>query len=160
MAGTYEIYLRSIQSGNLRTDPNRITSIDVVTAAGFSGNRPGLIFLRLKSEYDCHGGRASAAALTGAHRALALACRRMSHEDSDRVSAKVLSWWLDRSCRACEGRGRILANSTRPIRSCVHCRGTGELRPPFGELGRSLVSYIESKVALARDAVGRSLHGG
>lgn len=88
-------------------------------------------------------------------------------DDPDNHVGEVLSWWLDHTCPACEGRGKELIPGT-PVKShrdCKECRGTGESRIPWRQNdpqyqldSRTMLRHIDDCIATARNALQQRLH--
>jgi hypothetical protein len=68
------------------------------------------------------------------------------------VVAPALTWWLDSTCRPCEGRGHPLIPGTPVIddsRRCNHCDGTGhaplehEVRSEYHYAAKAVVNELD-----------------
>ena len=72
-------------------------------------------------------------------------------------AAKVILWWMNQTCPACNG--TKLGPSGRGT-MCRPCKGTGKTQPPFGEDGKRLANWIDCCVELARGNIGQRRSGG
>jgi hypothetical protein len=59
------------------------------------------------------------------------------------LSWSILTWWLDRACKACKGTGWVTRPNS-PKKPCTTCHGTREAVIPHGQTGRALVAHLES----------------
>ncbi|WP_019573338.1 hypothetical protein [Curvibacter lanceolatus] len=78
------------------------------------------------------------------------------HDPSAKAS-KVILWWMNQNCPACNG--TKLGPSGRGA-MCRPCKGTGKTQPPFGEDGKRLANWIDCCVELARGNIGQRRSGG
>lgn len=77
--------------------------------------------------------------------------------DPSAKASKVILWWMNQNCPACNG--TKLGPSGRGT-MCRPCKGTGKTQPPFGEEGRRLANWIDCCVELARGNIGQRRSGG
>lgn len=66
-------------------------------------------------------------------------------EDADAKAMAVLRYWLDPTCKVCEGRGAPLIAGTNQAspHKCPDCQGRGKTLPPYQEEGRRLATYLD-----------------
>lgn len=152
MTRAVERYALAARTSNMRIDPDRPTAIDSIIAAGWVRAGSGWVFIRARSEFDGMGGRVSRPTLERAHRVLCF-----EYGAPGPVARRVLAWWLDPNCSTCSGTGMVRTPEYPAGRICLHCRGAGARRAPYGEEGRALLSFIEFSIAQFSDELGRIL---
>ena len=76
-------------------------------------------------------------------------------DDPKYVASSVIQWWLDRSCKACQGTKFELVPGTnrQSAKFCRVCRGTSQSHLPCGESGRRIVNYMDDCVERARRSI-------
>lgn len=123
MANLRKLLASALSGSDLSESPTGESALDRVRALAFADRLGGQLW-RLKWAHD-----------PGAYKpALDLLARRLrkQHEPREmveRVAGVVLREYLDELCRACGGRGRIVADGTPAGgHACVPCLGTGVRR--------------------------------
>lgn len=169
-----ERYTIAINSSNLRMDTRehaRISDVDVCTAAAWSHVRLGRALLRLASEYSrplrLMGMTDTDAMLfVGKLKTMREVCEQVSlhlresgHDKPEEAALSIIAWWLQRTCRKCEGRGydSIPGTGRLSARQCRSCDGTGEARIPHGETGKRIANWMDECVIATRGSIRRSL---
>jgi hypothetical protein len=120
-------------------------------ALGFTRDQARLQATREKHELAGAYYRAVVAAIARLHdlpviaAQLTLQAIHWDMEDADAKAATVLRYWLDPTCKVCEGRGAPLIPGTNvtSTHTCHECQGRGTLRPPYGEDGKRLATYLD-----------------
>lgn len=158
MSNTAERYTLAAQSPNMRVNPDRPTSMDYLIAAGLTRSGPGLVFMRVRSEFDKSCGKVSMSSLESAFRILNSELRYITNEPPARIAQTVLAWWLDPSCPPCGSSGVVKSTEYPMGKVCLRCRGTRFKKLPYGEVGRALIAFIESSMAESSDQINRVLH--
>ena len=157
MSNSTERYTLAVQTPNMRVNPHHENSMDCLIASGFGRHRAGLIFMRARSEFDGSCGKVSAPSLESAFLALDAELFYLTNEPTGRIAQKVFAWWLDPTCPTCGGSGMVRNLEYPAGRVCLDCRGTKTKKLPYGEIGRALVSFIESSIAESSDQINRVL---
>lgn len=81
------------------------------------------------------------------------------------LAAAVVRFWLDQTCRVCQGRMYRLIGGTPMLSSQVcprppgGCGGTGKAPIPYGEDGRRLASYLDQCQFRAKQGIRDKLRG-
>ena len=80
-------------------------------------------------------------------------------DDAEHVAASVLLWWMDKTCKVCNGtQEQIAKDSHRHIgKACQACGGTGEIRVPRGQDGRRLANWLDMCSQLGRTSIAKRL---
>lgn len=157
MSNLTERYMLAVQTPNMRVDPDHQNSMDCIIASGMTKNRPGLIFMRARSEFDGSCGKVSASSLESAFLVLDSELFYLTNEPTGRIAQKVFAWWLGPTCPTCNGHGTVVSLEYPTGKVCLDCRGTRMRKLPYGEVGRALVSFIESSIAESSDQINRVL---
>ena len=163
---TEEMYYLAANATDLKVDPEKRGSGDVLIAAGWAPARVGMCLLRLASEYD--GGESSqrrgagetdAKLLAGRLKSLSAVLEQVEGHATTwamgeaRSKAKsVVLWWLDSRCKRCTGRKyeQIPGSPALSAKVCKACGGTGLAPLPYGQDGRRLANYMDDCVIRAR----------
>lgn len=129
----------------------RARTVAQLMALGFNRERARLEASREKHELAGAYYRAVVSAIAGLRELpavaghLTLQAVAWDMEDADAKAAAVLRYWLDPTCKACEGRGAPLIAGTNQAspHACPECQGRGRLHPPYGDDGRRLATYLD-----------------
>lgn len=134
-----ERYLRASHTIDITVDPTKRTDADLLIAAGWAaqGNVRGtqaLALWRMRETKDMAGFEGLAV-----HSAnwIIGKCTRPGRDQLPRINRvqaretadRVLVWWLDQTCGACEGRAHPLIPGSNRLdysRECAECHGTGK----------------------------------
>ena len=174
-----EGYQSATNSGNLAVDPEHRTDADWMIASGWSHRQLGADLMRLQSEWSRPMRNANPAldeanareaidrlrTLPAAKtRLLALAQRYGLKDDAEAVVLKVMTYWLDDTCRSCHGRGYMQVNGTPKLspKRCKVCDGTGRKQTTGRAEARRLLAAMDYAVMQHRDylrKVLRNTHG-
>lgn len=159
-------YSSAVHSGNLKSDPNRETDLDVVGAAGLAARRSPLAvaLLRLFVGDDREAEQIVTILenmLVGKAFRLGIEITRPEARDMGKA---VLAWHREGVCKPCGGHGFDVQNGSSKVgqgravlsaTNCKFCRGTGKIlfdrQFPITrlELARWLLAEIEREQAVA-----------
>lgn len=173
-----EAYARAIHATDLTLRAEKVGAADVLIAAGFVRNRLGTALLRLRAEWDSvavpdfsrytdlNAYNSDMRMLFGQLKTWREARTRVHelaelHGISTITADRVLWWWLDRICDACEGRGYQTIPGTPKLSDtpCKACHGSGEVPVPGGAAGAKLAAEMEDYAARAGQTLGKRLRG-
>lgn len=164
MADLTERYQRAANSKDLTTKAGREGDIDAIVAVAWNRSRTGAALLRLHSEWDGAAKRGQKLdqtfrqlkALPEVLTALAAWCTARAPQPDAEVSRElsraVLSWWLDNTCKVCEGTQWVTPKGM-PRRPCPECRGSGHAPIPCGNDGREVLAYLEGCLHKAQASI-------
>lgn len=162
-----ERYATAINSSNLKMDTRDgapIGDVDLCVAVAWSSARLGRSLLRLVSEYGkpirLQGMSTTDAillvgklkSLRDVQRELAIQLKLWGHPQPIDASLSIISWWLVRVCRKCDGRGYEVVPGTARLsaKQCNYCHGTGEAKLPQGDFGKRAANYLDDSIQRAR----------
>lgn len=79
--------------------------------------------------------------------------------DDPMLSAEILQWWLDQTCRVCHGtRWQLIAGTNRlSNRPCHGCHGSGIREVPHGQQGRKMANFMDDCVNVSRAGIRKAL---
>ena len=180
MTSITERYLSAAATSSLKVEAEKSTDVDIIIAAGFAVRDNARKALALKLLRARESGRLSevhtiAGALAamlygrgkqGKHH-LAARGQQICKDDSKAVAYRVMRWWINPTCRACNGlKHATMVNA--PVLDtatvCPACNGSG-MAPlenvvphKHAENARWMVSEIESLIAMTVSSVSRRLH--
>lgn len=159
--GYVERYVSGANSSDLSVrSEGRADDVEAIVAVAWNRSRIGAALLRLHSEWD--GAARRGMKLEQAFRQLRslgdvkTAMVTWAHQDRraepDELVDAVLAWWLDKTCKACNGT-QWVTRPNRPKQPCTGCHGTGEAKIPHGDDGRAQLAYMESCLYRARASI-------
>jgi hypothetical protein len=168
-----ERYVTANRASNLRCEADKTGAIDVIIASGMSPSRLGSALLRLRTEWDGSAHKRGSMSqtdmlllmgqlttLAAVREAVGWWARKEGMEDADKVVAAAIHWWLDKTCPACEGRGKTVIEGTPALSSinCKHCHGTGERRLSHGQAGQRVMGYMHDCTERAAQSIKSRLY--
>ena len=174
MAGFSDRYSSASHSGNLKSDANRETDVDIIGAAGIAAKRSPLAMALLRLFVgDDREAEAIAAVLENmlVGKAFRLGIEITRPEARD-IGKAVLAWHREGVCKPCGGhgfdvqKGSAKVGQARAVLSstnCKFCKGTGRIlfdrQFPITrlELARWLLVEIEREQAVAGPAAMAAL---
>ena len=132
-----ERYVAATNSRDLTLNPIKRTDADILLAAGYaaSGNTAGTLalrFYRLKATGDRSDFR-ELVDLTGEwlrSRSNYKGRRQLSRVQANEVAARTMLWWIDNTCRVCDGHGHPKIPDAPTINyghDCGFCHGTRKI---------------------------------
>lgn len=148
MANLRKLIAAALSGADLSQDCLEETAIDRIGAMAFSGTL-GSALWRLREGFDAKA----------FDRAVSLLVKRVRkpHDSKSwyRTLCKVaLREWLDRTCRACGGRGMIQATAIAPQHTCTQCSGSGTRQYSdqwrMGQLRLAPEAYAKWEIRLAQ----------
>jgi len=147
-----EAYESATQSSDLSLSPEKRGDVDILIAAGWTDSRLGGALLRLHT-------KATMNQILEVLDQIERVTRNRGF--SMETSEKVLAWWLDQTCKHCDGHGRtkIPGAPTLSAHQCPVCRGSGKKRIPHGEDGKWVANLLDDCVNKWRQSLkGRFRH--
>lgn len=71
--------------------------------------------------------------------------------------AAILQWWLDSTCRTCDGvKWKVVPGTSRTNgRACEACKGYGRASRPYHALGALILGHMNTCMTSARGDIGR-----
>lgn len=171
-----EAYAKAINATDMTMKDGQRSGADIITAAGMVRNRLGVALLRLRAEWDSvavpdfsrytdkNAYNSDMILLFGSLKTWREA-RQRTHDLADMLNIstvtadRVLWYFLDDVCDACEGRGYQVVEGARRLsdKQCPACHGTGRVSPPGGEAGKRLLMEMEDYAYSAGRAMGKKL---
>lgn len=162
-----ERYITATNTSNLKVLSDRRGAADVLIAAGWSASRLGAALMRLHSEFD-GAARANsetdARLMAGKLKSLPTVLEQLQLQAikwgiSPAQVLPSVCWWLDKSCRMCEGRKfeRLPEAPVLSTKPCTSCRGTGQIYLPGGDGARRITAHIDDCINRARDSIKKRL---
>lgn len=167
----FDRYIQATQSSNLTLKPNSQTDVDVLMAAGFvsSGNSQAslaLRFFRMKFTGDTTPFNELSEIAGHWIAREGRGYRRMSKAKAYDIASKTLFWWLNPTCKTCNGIGHPLipnSNTINYAHKCTSCAGSG-LYPlhsivPQGtsEAAHRLIDNLNDQCSIALTGMKRCL---
>lgn len=168
----FDRYIQATQSSNLTLKPNSQTDVDVLLAAGLTSSENSqmalaLRFFRMKFTGDTAPfNELSTIAGHWLHHASRRRSNRcLSRAQSIDVASKTLFWWLNPSCRDCNGLGhpKLQSNLLNYAHNCPSCNGTGKYPltkiAPLGtaQQAHDLIDHLNSQCDTALRHMKRRL---
>lgn len=166
MSGFTDRYSSAVHSGNLKSDPNRETALDVVGAAGLAARRSPLAVALLRL-FVGDDREAEQIVTILENMAVGKAYRlgiEITRPEARDMGKAVLAWHREGVCKPCGGHGFDVQNGSSKVgqgravlsaTNCKFCRGTGKIlfdrQFPITrlELARWLLAEIEREQAVA-----------
>lgn len=126
-------------------------AIDHIIAAGMSKHRIGHDLMRLHTRPTKRAFDALVAVLHS----------RATDEVPVAFAANVLAWWLDQTCKHCDGHGYTKSPGAPALSAhkCNKCHGSGKSNIPHGSIGKAIANDIDDCVASARASIKMRLRG-
>ena len=164
-----EQYTSAVQAKSLAMSDHQRGAPDILIASSWAKADAGRLIVRLLSEYSSIPKKSSKVDLTllamslrtlPEVRALVEKHKRMEkHPDKLGDSLRIILWWLDKTCKACDGRKyEVVANTPKlSERHCKHCQGTGETKIPMGEDGKNIANWMDDCVSAWRQKSAKVL---
>jgi hypothetical protein len=161
-----ERFLSAANSRDLTAKAGREGDVDAIVSVAWNRSRVGAALLRLHSDWDGQAKRGgkleqtflSLKSLPEVRSNLLLWAQDQRMEDAAVTVAAVLCWWLDKTCKTCNGTQWVMLPN-KPKKPCTGCHGTGEAKIPHGEEGRAMLAHIESCIHRARASIKGRLSG-
>lgn len=175
---TKEAYARACSATDLTMRSEALGAVDVLTAAGMVRNRLGTALLRLRNEWDSvavpdfakytdlNAYNTDMMLLFGSLKSMREARARLAefaemHNIGPVLADRVLWWWLDSICDACQGTGYQVVEGTNRLsdKQCPACHATGHVPVPGGDKGKKLAEEMEEFANRAAGTMLRKLRG-
>lgn len=172
-----ELYESASNSKDLSLTSDKRTDADVLIAAGWSDSLIGMALLRLHSEWEgAEKPRKPQTKEEGIWYENELAMLRMKLKTLPQVMphllaraekrrfpkeaiGPVLAWWLDQSCRSCDGHGKTKIPGTPALsaHNCQACNGSGKRQIPYRSIGKAIACDFDDLVNRGRQSLSRRL---
>ena len=153
--GIEEQYSQATQSSNLRCDTRDgapLGDVAPLIAMGWSPSRVGAALMRLHTKAD-------RLTLEHVQQQLTWHAQALGVERPSAAATSVLAWWLDSTCKPCEGRKfeHIAGTPSLSTRHCKACRGSGKAHLAYGEAGKDLAHWMKNCVEHSLSSVKKRL---
>jgi hypothetical protein len=163
-----ERYTKSTRTSDLSSDSK---DVEVLIAAAYAGKKHrytlALEFYRLQSGDTAGLNRLSGVAGQWLHnRSRRKGRKRLTAAQARDIATRALIWWMNPTCKACNGIGHPLITGTPVINfghDCAVCHGTGK-HPiqrvvPIGTSSEAmwLTDYLDEQVSIVFDDIRKLL---
>jgi hypothetical protein len=159
-------------ASNLRLEPHKTGSVDVIGAMGMlhGHSQLGAGLIRLYGEYRAtklHD-ETDALLLINSLKSLKNVMPAVTEQAQlwgiarpETVARYVVARWLDRKCKICQGtqKKRIENTPANSNINCNACKGTGETKLEYGQAGARLFQHLLDAKTAAEVRIKRSLRG-